>query len=254
MGMRLKQSKCTSLCIAKGKSKNVPFYIGDFHISSINDKEQKFRCKLLFYSGKSEETFNHIKEAFKTAMENIKKAMVRNEYKLWMYKEYLFPSKRFLLTVQNLTKTQLKHIKKWSGLPKGATNALIHMKEGMDIKSIGEMYMKSHTMSHARTRLQGAAAVNNVLNCTLAREESLTTKKCTTQETEASFSRAIQLNTVQGEIPEFTVDRAATLQHNFNSSIRKELKIHMQSSRDTTWRQHIEITHGPGQHTSSSRG
>jgi hypothetical protein len=34
--------------------------------------------------------------------------MVRNEYKLWMYKEYLLPSKCFLLTVHNLTKTQLK--------------------------------------------------------------------------------------------------------------------------------------------------
>ena len=103
MGMRLKPSKCTSLSIASGKSKDVPFYIGDFLISSIKDKEQKFLGKLLFYSGKSEETFNHIKEAFKTAMDNIEKAMVRNEYKLWIYKEYLLPSKHFLLTVHNLT-------------------------------------------------------------------------------------------------------------------------------------------------------
>ena len=54
MGMRLKPSKCTSLSIASGKSRNVPFYIGDFLISSIKDKEQKFLGKLLFFSGKSE--------------------------------------------------------------------------------------------------------------------------------------------------------------------------------------------------------
>ena len=114
------------------------------------------------------------------------------------------------------------------------------MKEGMDIKSISEMYMESHTLSHARTRLQGDAAVNNVINCTLAREASLTSKKCTTEEAEASFSRAIQLNTVQGEIPEFSGERATQLQHNFNSNIRNEIKRHMQSSRDSVWREHIK--------------
>ena len=61
-----------------------------------------------------------------------------------IYSEYLLPSKQFLLTVHQLTKTQLsnldtltdKHIKKWAGLPRSATNALIHMKEGMNIMSI----------------------------------------------------------------------------------------------------------------------
>ena len=82
--------------------------------------------------------------------------------------------------------------------------------------------------------------MNNAVNCTLLWEASLTTKKCTTEEAEASFNWALQLNTVQGEIPEFTGERAATLQHKFNSDVRSTLKCHMQSSRDTAWRNHVK--------------
>ena len=147
--MKLKPSKCRSFSITSGKPTAVPFTIGDAQIPSIRDEDQKFLGKLLFFSGKSEETFNHIKSDFKEAMENIDESSVRNEYKLWMYSNYLLPSKRFLLTVHNLNETHLKHldtftdkfIKKWSGLPPSATNAVIHLRTGMNIKSISELYM-----------------------------------------------------------------------------------------------------------------
>ena len=82
--------------------------------------------------------------------------------------------------------------------------------------------------------------MNNALNCTLARESSLNTKKCTTKEAEASYNWALHQNTVQGEIPEFTGERAATLEHNFNTKVRNTLKCHMQSTRDTVWRDHVK--------------
>ena len=114
------------------------------------------------------------------------------------------------------------------------------MKEGMDVKSISELYMEAHCVSHARTRLLGDSSVNNVINSILARESSLTTKKCTTTEVEASFNSVLQLNTVQGEIPHFTGERAATLQHQFNSEVRSTLKKHIQSSHDTVWRDPVK--------------
>ena len=85
---------------------------------------------------------------------NIEKAMVRNEYKLWIYSNYLLPSKRFLLTVHVLTETHLKlldtltdkAIKKWAGLPPSATNALIRMQECLGVRSISELY-KVHAVS-----------------------------------------------------------------------------------------------------------
>ena len=94
---------------------------------------------------------------------------MRIEFKLWIYTHYLLPSKRFLLTIHVLTETHLKlldtltdkAIKKWSGLPPKATNALIHMQEGLDIQSISELYTETHTVSHTRTRLKGDSIVNS---------------------------------------------------------------------------------------------
>ena len=77
------------------KPEATSFHIGDNEISSIRDEEQKFLGKLLFFKGKPEETFNLVKDAFVTGIENIGKAMVRNEFKLWMYSHYLLPSKVF---------------------------------------------------------------------------------------------------------------------------------------------------------------
>ena len=110
-----------------------------------------------------------VKDTFVKGIEKIGEAMVRNEFKLWMYTNYLLPSKRFLLTIHTLTDTQLKYldtltdkaIKSWAGLPPSATNALIHMPEGLDVKSISEMYKEVHTVSHTRTRLKGNHIVNS---------------------------------------------------------------------------------------------
>ena len=54
-------------------------------ISSIRDEEQKFLGKLLFFKGKPEKTFNLVKDTFVKGIERIGEAMVRDEFKLWMY-------------------------------------------------------------------------------------------------------------------------------------------------------------------------
>jgi hypothetical protein len=110
MDMKLKPSKCRSFSCSARKPKVEPFHIGDSEVPSIRDEEQKFLGKLLFFSGKSEETFTHIKDIFTKGIENIDKALARNEFKLWIYANYLLPSKWFLLTVHTLTQTQLKHL------------------------------------------------------------------------------------------------------------------------------------------------
>ena len=143
MGMKLKPSKCRSLSISAGKARDVPFFIGEDRVPSIRDREQKFLGCLLFFSGKSEDTFKLIFDTLKQALENIEASMVRSEYKLWILKNYLIPSKRFFLTVHTLPQTHLGKLdtfvdsftKKWAGLPKSATNVVIQLKEAMDIPS-----------------------------------------------------------------------------------------------------------------------
>ena len=248
MGMKLKPSKCRSFSISSGKPTDVPFFIGNDRVPSIRDEEQKFLGKLLFFSGKSEETFNLIKDTFKEAMDNIENSSVRNEYKLWIYSSYLLPSKRFLLTVHTLTDTQLrkldvftdKYIKKWAGLPPSATNAVIHMREGLNFKSISELYMETHTISHARTRLEGDSNVNYVLNCTVTRESNYTRKKGTTAEAEVEYQRAVNMNTVQGEIPNFEYEEGDKDKRKFNLEIKNQIKSSLQVKNQEKWIEHVK--------------
>ena len=88
-------------------------------------------------------------------------------------------------------------------MPLSATNAVIHLQAGMNIRSISELYMETHCISHARTRLVGDRNVNHVLDCTVERESRYVRKKSTTAAAESIYNKAINLNTVQGEIPNF---------------------------------------------------
>jgi hypothetical protein len=211
-------------------------------VPSIRDEEQKFLGKVLFFNGKPEETFSLIKDTFTKGIENIEKALVRSEYKLWIYTNYFLPSKRFLLTVHTLTKTQLqaldtltdKALKKWIGVPRSATNVVIHMQQSLDIKSISQLYTETHTVSHTRTRLQGDEAVNNAIDCTLEREGSWTTKKSTAVECEDLFVSAQHLNTVDDEVPTFTGENAKKLQCQFNTKVRDTVKTHIKGKHNET--------------------
>ena len=244
MGMKLKPSKCRSFSLRGGKPEAIHFKIGENVIPSIRDEEQKFLGKLLFFNGKPEETFNYVSEIFKEGIARIEKSMVRNEFKLWIYANYFLPSKRFLLTVHTLTQSQLKTldtltdkaIKTWVGVPKSATNAVIHMKQALDIKSISQLYTETHTVSHVRTRLQADSTVNNVIDCTLQREGEWTTKVSTTVLCEEVFIDSVQLNTSGIEIPEFSGDQAAKQKHDFNTKVRDTAKAHI---ADTFSEEHV---------------
>ena len=48
------------------------------------DEDQKFLGKLLFFSGRAEETFNLIKSTFKDGLDRIDKSFIRSEFKLWI--------------------------------------------------------------------------------------------------------------------------------------------------------------------------
>ena len=232
MGMKLKPSKCRSLSIRSGTSSKITFHIGDTQIPCICDEEQKFLGKLLFFSGKSEETFNLVHKTLKQALENVEASLIRSEYKLWILKSYLIPSKRFLLTVHTLTQTHLqaldtfvdKFTKKWAGLPPSATNAIIHLEGALDIPAISAVYTEAHNTSHTRTRLQGDSVINDVLDHTLARESSYSRSFQTSTEAEKMFRRTLELNTVGGLIPAFTGEKARQMRTNFNQKIKTSVK------------------------------
>ena len=173
---------------------------------------------MVFFSGKSKETFEYLKEIIDEKLQNIEKAAVRNEYKLKIYHKYFLPSIRFLLTVHDVTATDLKkidtlsdkYVKKWAGLPRCATNTFLHMSHGMNIKSISALYHETHAISHARTRLKGDSQVNHALDCRISRESEWTRKQSTTVKAQETLDLVEDLNTVCGVRPGF-VEVPATI-------------------------------------------
>ena len=153
---------------------------GDYRVPSIQNEEQKFLGRVLSFSGKSKDTLDLLKDTLKEGLERIDESLIRPEYKLWIFKNYLLPSKRFLLTIHTLTVSLLytldtfvdQYVKKWAGLPKCATNVVIHSQQGLDIPSISALYTESHSTSHTRTRLQGDSRINPVLDHTLAYQDA----------------------------------------------------------------------------------
>ena len=91
-------------------------------------------------------------------------------------------------------------------------------------------------MSHARTRLEGDADVNRVITCSVSREENLTSKKCTTTEAETEFLRAVNMNTVQGEIPTYSgYDNSDRDRRNFNLEIKDQIKTSLTVQNQEKW-------------------
>ena len=156
LGMKIKPSKCRSFSLCSGKPSVVNFKFEDYSVPSISEEEQKFLGRVLFFQGKSEECFNLLQENISTKLKNLDKTEIRNEYKLEIYQIYILPSIRFLLTVHDLPFTYLtkldtmsdQYLKKWAGLPKCATNTILHLNTALNIKKISTLYKETHFVTH----------------------------------------------------------------------------------------------------------
>ena len=172
MGMRLKPSKCRAFSVSAGKSKNIPFFIGDSPIPSTEDEIQKFLGKVILFTGKQSDTLEYLSSKFKEKLDFLDAALIRDEFKMWIYKYYFLPSVRFLLTVHDLTNSSLKsldatcdrYLKKWAGLPNGATLQVIHSKYALSVTSISDLYSLCHTLEVVNVRLTADARVNNAVD------------------------------------------------------------------------------------------
>ena len=112
-----------------------------------------------------------------------------------MYKNYLLPSCRFLLTVHDITKTNLlaldsivhRYLKNWIGLPRSATPGILHIPHLTDIKSIRQVYLEAHSAAYMSSRLKGDEYVNNALDSKLDRESEWVRKFSITCYAESKF-------------------------------------------------------------------
>ena len=202
----------------------VPFDFEGYNVPSIADEEHKFLGRVLFYSGKAQDCFTLLNDVIKTKLDNLDKTLIRNEFKLEIYQMYILPSIRFLLTVHDLPVTYLtkldtmsdQYCKKWAGLPRCATNTILHMDTALNIKKISTLYKEAHCVTHSSTRLKSDKLVNSALDNRIERESKLVRKKSITVEAEQIYQTAVSRNRIQGEIPG-TTPEVVTVSENYQT-------------------------------------
>ena len=123
--------------------------------------------------------FDLISSKLSEKINNIQESAIRDEYKLRFYVQYCVPSLRYLLTVHELTGSQLdlldhlhtNTIKAFLGLPsRGPTPAIIHSPYGLAIPRLSEVYVESHTLAFARSMLKADDRVIHALRSKISRE------------------------------------------------------------------------------------
>ena len=199
MGLRLKPVKCRSFSISTGKPEKVAFNLGDQLIPSIADEDQVYLGAKIFFSGKETEVLSHVQGKLQSKLDNLDQTSIRNEYKLAIYTRYLLPAQRFILTVHDLTLTSVKtldvmcnqYIKKWAGLPRSCTTAILHLKSALNIPDIITLYEECHALSLTTIREKADDLVNSVIDVKIVRESKWSRKRSTIVTSEDQYQRAL---------------------------------------------------------------
>ncbi len=97
MKLKLTLIKCKLFLIVSGKPTPVIFTLDNIDMETIQSNPHKFLGSQITFSGKQSEICNHVL----TRLERIDSLQVRGEYKAHIYKNYLLPGCRFILTVHD---------------------------------------------------------------------------------------------------------------------------------------------------------
>ena len=205
MGLKLKASKCKSLSIVSGKSTPISFTLNGTALETLDKDSYKFLGSTITFSGKQKETLKVIIDHFESRLKSIDKLLIRNEFKIKIYKDYLLPASRFILTVHTLTDTSLKsldslatrYLKSWLGLPPSATRAIIHVEQLTAIKSISHLYRESQTNAYINSKLKADQKVIVALDSRLARESEWQKKQSTIVMCDKTLSKVVNNNVLE---------------------------------------------------------
>ena len=179
MGLKLKPRKCKSLSIKAGKSVEIGFSLGASLIGLIlHDAHHHFLEGIYSFACSSSTVASVVKVKISTQLKNIDDLLVRNEYKVRIYSDYYLGSLRYLFSVPDLNKAQIKdledlshrYLKKWLGLPRGATWALVNDSHGLGLKSISHFYLESRALMLSNIRFFSNGRVRHALDSKERRE------------------------------------------------------------------------------------
>ena len=195
MGLKLKPPKCVSISIISGKPTPVNFEINNSPINTLQSAPHKFLGSHLTFQNKQSEILNFVSNHIRCRLDRVDELLIRNEYKIRIYRDYILPATRFHLTVHELTSTSLdkldalanRYVKRWTHLPRSATPAVLHLPCFLDIKSIKCLYHECQTAAYVSSRLKADHKVQNALDSKLKREAHWTRKSSVTVKSQAVF-------------------------------------------------------------------
>ena len=121
-----------------------------------------------------------IRDKISDQLKNVDSLLIRSEYKVRIYAEYMLNAYRFLFSVHDLNRSQLNtlenlthsYLKRWLGLPRGASWVLFHDFHGLNVKSVTHMYEESRVLNLATIRFFSDKRVQHALDVREEREGS----------------------------------------------------------------------------------
>jgi hypothetical protein len=125
-----------------------------------------------------------IKEKMKCGLENIDKCLVCDEHKVRTYREYFLLANRFILSIHDLTKTDLRkldalanrYLKSWLSMPLSGSFLSVHSGLGMDVKSVSHLYQESRFLDIVGALIRGDHTVQITVQAKVQLEHRWTIK------------------------------------------------------------------------------
>ena len=164
-----------------------------------------------------------IKEQIMNLISNLDNSLIRDEYKINIYRKYVLPSIRFSLQIHELHTSQLgvldrvtsRFLKKWAHMPQSASLSLFQHPKLLGIKSISHLSKECKALSFTKQRLEGDLTVNEALDSRIQRESSWSRKSssCITSQT-------ILDNTLQ------SLQQGYSVKNGIKKSINNEYALH----------------------------
>ena len=115
------------------------------------------------------------------------------------------------------------------GIPKSGTNIVLHMQQGLEIKSISLLYEESHVTNHVDMRIKGDSTVQAALSNAFDCESNLVRTSSTIVRCENLFINATQLKEAQHILTPVHTDVINVNNAVNTHSIQNDLKKHVKN-------------------------
>ena len=152
--LTLKPPKCVSF-VNDGRQvdKKTTFYLEDRKTRNIVSGPTRFLGQTLCRMPLSTvpKAIKRLSSEYSRQLNNLDQSPIRGEFKLWIYRRFMVSCFHYHLAVDTIPTSTLKKmqanamrkIKKWLGLTRSTTTAIIHHLDVIDIPSISELHTKA---------------------------------------------------------------------------------------------------------------